>query len=85
MGAQNLQTLQVQGVQHTSLVQKLIFPGQPMAKISRQGPPGFARAQPWTLNYFFGGQTPKNSFGTFYPLQKLGVTMVGVNLMFCLV
>lgn len=36
----------IQSTQHIRLVQKPIFPSRPKARVTRQGPPGSARAQP---------------------------------------
>ena len=45
-GTPVLWTCKIQGAQHVIFMKNLRFSSRPRAKVRRQGPPGFARAQP---------------------------------------
>ena len=52
-GCPVLWTCKIYGAQHMICMKNLRFSIHPRAKVGRQGPPGSARAQPWTLQAEF--------------------------------
>ena len=51
-GSPVLWNCKIKGAQHMICMKKLRFPSRPGGKVRRQGPPGSARAQPWSFLLF---------------------------------